>query len=97
MSEHDLQLNCIAWFKNQKIGEIIPVVNEATYKNKNFVINKGASDLIVILPKKVIFCELKVGNNKQSKEQLEFENRITELGYNYYLVRSLDEFKNACL
>lgn len=97
MSEHDLQLTCIAWFKNQKIGEIIPVVNEATYKNKNFAINKGASDLIVVLPNKVIFCELKVGNNKQSNAQIEFDNRITELGYNYYLVRSLDEFKNVCL
>ena len=94
MSEHELQLNCIAWFNNQKIGEIIPVVNEATYKNRTFVVNKGASDLIVVLPNKVLFIELKTKIGVQSVAQKEFESRVKGLGFDYFLVRSFEEFKS---
>lgn len=97
MTEHLLQLTCIAWFKNDYkrngSGIIIPVVNEATYKNKTFAICKGASDLIVVLPGKVLFVELKVGINRQSQGQLEFERIILNLYHEYHLVRSLEEFK----
>lgn len=97
MTEHTLQLNIIAYFRNEferyGKGIIIPVVNEATYKNNTFVICKGASDLIIVLPDKTFFCELKVGSNKQSTDQKDFQNRVTNLGHEYKLIRSLDEFK----
>lgn len=97
MSEHDLQLNCIAWFRNQKIGEIVPVPNEATYKNKTFVINKGCSDLILFLPNRILFVELKVGRNIQSLDQIKFQQRITQLGYEYHLIRTFEDFKTTIL
>ena len=97
MTEHTLQLHIIAYFRNEferhGKGIIIPVVNEATYKNNTFVICKGASDLIIILPNKTLFCELKVGSNKQSTQQIEFENIVSNLGHEYKLVRSLNEFQ----
>ena len=97
MTEHRLQLEIIAWFRNEferlSKGVIIPIVNEATYKNKTFIICKGASDLIIVLNGKTYFCELKVGSNKQSKEQLEFEININNLDHEYKLIRSLNQFK----
>ena len=98
MTEHRLQLECIAYFRNhfERYGKgvVIPVINEATYKNNNFEVCKGASDLILVLPKGVIFCELKTEKGVQSANQKEFQKRVESLGYRYLLVRSLDDFKN---
>jgi hypothetical protein len=55
---------------------------------------KGASDLIVILPnKKLIFVELKMPKGVQSIEQKDFESRVILLGFEYHIIRSLEEFK----
>lgn len=55
----------------------------------------GASDLIVILPNsKLLFIEVKIDKGLQSEKQIDFENRVKKLGYDYFIVRSLDEFKN---
>ena len=97
MTEHTLQLKCIAWFRNEfertGKGIIIPVVNEATYKNNTFVICKGASDLIVVMDRMTIFCELKVGANYQSKPQIDFQNVVTNLNHQYFVIRSLEQFQ----
>lgn len=52
----------------------------------------GASDTVIITDKEVIFCEFKAGKNRQSLEQKLFQQQVTELGYKYWLVYSLDEF-----
>ncbi len=55
---------------------------------------KGASDLVVIFPNgKLCFVELKIAKGVQSAEQKDFESRVSSLGYEYHLIRSLDEFK----
>jgi hypothetical protein len=55
---------------------------------------KGASDLIVIFPNgKLCFIELKMPKGIQSAEQKDFESRVKLLGYEYHLIRSLEEFK----
>lgn len=62
----------------------------------------GVSDLIVIhatyspewgLVRQILFIEVKTDTGKQTPEQIEFEARIKALGYDYHVVRSLDEFK----
>lgn len=55
---------------------------------------KGASDLVVVLPKKVIFVEVKQENGVQNKFQKVFQSRVEKLGKEYYIVRSLEDFKN---
>lgn len=98
MTEHRLQLECIAYFRNhfERYGKgiIIPVVNEATYKNNNFEVCKGTSDLILVLPKGVIFCELKTEKGVQSANQKEFEKAVSNIGYKYVIIRNLEQFKN---
>lgn len=54
----------------------------------------GVSDLIVVLPNRVLFLELKTETGQQSDSQVEFECAISELGFEYYVIRSIDEFKN---
>ena len=96
-SEYTLQLECIAWFRNEyeryKKGCIIPVPNELAYKRKDVIIKDGASDLIIVLPNKVLFIELKIGYNNQQQNQIEFQKLIESLSFEYHLTRNLEEFK----
>ena len=54
----------------------------------------GVSDLIVVLENKVLFVEVKDDKGIQSKNQIIFQTTVNNLGHYYYLVRSIDEFKN---
>lgn len=42
-----------------------------------------------------LFIEIKVGKNKQTKRQKEFENKCLDEGFDYYICRSFDEFKQV--
>lgn len=55
---------------------------------------KGQSDLVLVLKDRIVFIELKKKEGKQSKEQKEFERKVKELGFEYYVWRSLDDAKN---
>ena len=54
----------------------------------------GVSDLIVLMPNRCIFVEVKTDVGKQSDKQKEFEITVKNLGFEYYVVRSLIEFIN---
>lgn len=56
----------------------------------------GASDLIIVA-NTVIFAECKTPTGTQSNEQIDFENTVKALGYNYILFRSLQEFQNKVI
>jgi hypothetical protein len=53
----------------------------------------GVSDLIVLQPNKILFVEVKSDTGRQSDKQKDFENIVKSLGFEYHLVRSLDDFK----
>jgi len=53
----------------------------------------GVSDLIVLKDGKVLFIEIKTSTGRQSDKQKEFQERVEAQGFNYYLVRSLEDFK----
>lgn len=95
--EHTLQLEVIAFFRNnyqrKGLGVIIPVPNEYTYKDKSAVIEKGASDLIVILKGRTIFIENKSKKGSQSSDQILFQSKVELLNYEYHICRSLEQFK----
>lgn len=92
--EYHLQHEIILWANaNRPDIVVIPIVNEAARNNRNYVVLNGASDLVVVLPQKVIFVELKTAKGVQSKYQKIFQNRVEKLGHEYYIVRSLEEFK----
>jgi hypothetical protein len=107
INENNLQAEIYKWFNNtyclkshnpRAIICSIPNggtrnIREAmTFKSTGLL--KGASDLIVIFPNgKLCFVELKIAKGVQSAEQKDFECRVSSLGYEYHLIRSLDEFK----
>jgi hypothetical protein len=54
----------------------------------------GVSDLIVVMNCKIVFVECKDDTGRQSDRQKEFERLVTDLGFTYVLVRSLEEYQN---
>jgi hypothetical protein len=61
-------------------------------KLKSTGVVAGVSDLIVLLPNRCLFIEVKTEIGRQSDKQKEFEQIVKNLGFDYQLVRSLDDF-----
>jgi len=53
----------------------------------------GVSDLILMVKNKIYFIELKAEKGIQSDLQKKFENKITNLGFEYLIFRSVNEYK----
>lgn len=110
MSEDILQAEIYKWYHNEFCTKatnpkhiIFSVPNGAhvskaqAMKLKATGLVAGVSDLIILQPNKAIFVELKTEKGRQSDNQKEFEQIVTALGFDYHLVRSLDDFKNIFL
>lgn len=100
-SESLIQQEIVCWFRKNyyKKGVIFSVPNErdVSYAELRKLLLTGllpgVSDLVVILENKVIFVEVKNEKGKQSEKQKKFQESVE----NYFLVRSLDEFKKILL
>ena len=54
----------------------------------------GVSDLVAVLPGRVVFLEVKTETGRQSPKQIKFQEAIERLGFDYFVVRSIsDAFK----
>ena len=103
MTEDQLQQQIIIWFKNEYQmhgkGLIFSVPNGGTRnmleakKLKQTGAMAGVSDLIVLLPSKCLFIELKAEKGIQSEVQKVFEERVNNLSFDYFIIRSLEDFK----
>lgn len=57
---------------------------------------RGMVDLLLYLPNgKVLNMELKTDKGKQSSDQIDVQHRLTQLGHNYYVIRTVYEAFNA--
>ena len=106
-TENNLQQSIFLWYHNNHClknmtnrGLLMSIPNGGTRNIREAMtfkatgLLKGASDLIVIFPNgKLCFVELKTDKGVQSAEQKDFECRVSSLGFEYHLIRSLDEFK----
>lgn len=105
LSESRLQSDCFTWFHNsfpKHRQMLFHVQNKARNaiegnKFKAMGVVKGVSDLILILPGRVIFIELKTESGNQMPEQEAFQRKVTERGHEYYIIRSLKEFQEFVL
>jgi hypothetical protein len=108
-TESRIQQEIVTWFTNNYGLKnhnpkylIFSVPNEGKnakeqmYK-KMIGLKSGVSDLIVIMHGRIIFIEVKDETGKQSENQIQFENDVQALGFEYYVVRSLDEFKQCLI
>lgn len=106
-TENNLQQEIFLWYNNNYClkshkprGIIFSIPNGGTRNVREAMtlkatgLLKGASDLVVIFPNgKLCFIELKTDKGVQSDFQKDFESRVKLLGFDYYLIRSLNEFK----
>jgi len=66
---------------------------EETMRKLATGMKSGASDFVFVMPNKAMYFEVKTETGTQSENQKEFEKDIKALGFEYHLVRSLDDFK----
>ena len=104
-TEAKIQSEIVAWFNNEYCLKfhnprycIFSVPNdtqnkEETMRKLSTGLKSGASDLIVLFPNRAIFCEVKTPTGVQSESQKDFQEQVEKLGFEYILVRSLDDFK----
>lgn len=104
-TESKIQSEICCWFRNNYCLNhhdpkclIFSVPNDGKnmmeqMRKKSTGLLAGASDLIVVLPNRIIFVEVKDEKGTQQPNQKQFQSDIEKLGFEYILVRSLDEFK----
>lgn len=62
-----------------------------TLRLKHEGLKNGVADCIVLLPKRVIFVEMKTEKGVQSSSQKEFERIVKLLGFEYVILRNTDD------
>lgn len=104
-SESRIQQEMVTWFRNEfcRVGQeprciIFSVPNERADKFEQMRMVQtglmpGVSDLIVITPGRVLFIEVKDDKGRQSDKQKSFQETLQTLGFEYFLIRNLEEFK----
>lgn len=99
--EREIQHDIIEWFTDTYPDYIIySTPNEAAHQRWNYYTYtgalRGAPDLTVVVCGKVFFVETKTEKGVVSDEQKSFSRKCDELGVNYHVVRSLDDFIEVC-
>ena len=101
ISEAKLQSDCFIWFWNnypEQRQMLFHVNNKARNaiegnKMKAMGVVKGVSDMILVMPGRVMFIEFKTGTGRQSPEQLHFQQKVEERGHMYAVIRTFGEFQ----
>lgn len=97
--ESGIQQSCVKWFRYafpQYIIFSIPnggsrnAIEAANLKKEGAL--AGASDLMIVAERRVLFVEMKKPGGKQQKTQKEFQHRVEVLGHKYVVCYSLDDF-----
>ena len=101
-TESKIQQDCLLWFNNnyclkhhENRGIMFSVPNESVVSNRksNTGLLRGCSDTVIVFKGKVLFIEFKTPTGSQSPFQKDFESRITKNGFDYFIIRSLLQFK----
>lgn len=92
---NELAMMLGAILKSYRIPDSIvnKAVSQVLDKMRSTGMSSGVSDTIVVLPNKTLFCEFKTSVGVQSQSQKEFQQIVTDLGHEYHVVRSLEQFK----
>lgn len=103
MTEHEIQIQCVNWYRsNFPNGIIFAVPNQGRRSavQMNYFIQEGfvsgAPDIVAMnFLGKIIFIELKTETGRQSKYQVEFQEKCDYIDEDlYFIARSLEDFKN---
>ena len=104
-TEARIQQEIFMWFKNNFClnhhspkNLIFSVPNDSSSKEETMRklatgMLAGASDLIIVQPNKITFVEIKTATGVQSDVQKQFQKDVESLGFEYKLIRSLENFQ----
>lgn len=104
-TEAAIQQECVMWLRNNYCLAhhspryiMFSVPNEGIdpkeqSRKKAIGLLNGVSDTIIDTGKALIYCEFKDEKGRQTPAQVEFQSRVETLGREYWLVRSLEQFK----
>lgn len=99
------QSRCFLWFWNnypEHRKMLFHVQNKARNaiegnKFKALGVVKGVSDFILVTAGAVHFIEGKTLTGRQSPDQVDFQNKVTERGHHYHIYRTESEFKTLVI
>lgn len=100
LKESAIQQQIVMWYRNNNLNTnnlIFSVPNEGRsakeqmFKKATGMLS-GVSDLIILEKGRILFVECKDEIGKQSDAQKIFQSKVSELGFDYKVVRSLEEF-----
>jgi hypothetical protein len=58
-------------------------------------LRSGVSDMVLIFQDHLVFVEVKDEKGKQSDAQRKFEEKVNELGFEYFLVKSVEDVQKV--
>lgn len=98
MSEARLQSQIVQYLQSKNIY-FFSVPNEAAGRDaairmarlKAMGLRSGVADLVLVLPGRVVFLEVKDTGGVQSEAQKRFQTKVGELGHDYFVVKSLED------
>jgi hypothetical protein len=104
-TENKIQQQMFVWFQNNYSlkdnvkGIFASIPNDSKdakeqMRKKATGMKVGHSDFNIYMNGRCYFFEVKTPTGVQSDSQKRFESEVKSLGFEYYIVRSLDEFKN---
>ena len=98
--EEDIQTACVHWFRSEYPMYIIMAIPNGGSRNQREGANlkrsgvlAGASDLLIIAERAVLFVEMKKPKGRQQETQKVFQNNVERLGHPYRICHSLQEFQ----
>lgn len=97
MTEQRIQYEICMYLQSQGIY-FFSIPLEATKGKGNFTstgMRPGTSDMVIVLPGRVIFVEVKNEVGQQRPAQKLFQKRVEELGHLYVLARSVEDVKKV--
>ena len=103
-TENKIQQQMFVWFQNNYSlkdnvkGIFASIPNDSKdakeqMRKKATGMKVGHSDFNIYMNGKCYFFEVKTLTGVQSDSQKRFESEVKSLGFEYYIVRSLEEFK----
>jgi len=101
LSESQIQSACVMWLWNahpQTRGMFFSVTNNSEHiaramQRKALGLISGVSDCLFVWRGTLYCFEFKTESGRQSTAQIEWQTKVNQQGINYYVVRSVDEFK----